>query len=88
MHVFGIGCFIMWMQSVLIHDCLLTLGEAGRVVVDVSQADVYHRGAREPPPLTGHVFGLNHHLVVLSLLTVHVPRTQCCTDHTCNRTRH
>lgn len=59
----------------------LTLGEAGGVVVDVGERDVHHRGPREASSLPGHVFGLDHHLVVLPLLTVHVSGPQRRPDH-------
>lgn len=75
-------CFIIYAQAVLLQHFYLTLGEAGRVVVDVSEADVDHGGSSEPPSLSSHVFSLDHHLVVLSLLTVHVARTQGCSDYT------
>lgn len=75
-------CFIIYAQAVLLQHFYLTLSEAGRVVVDISEGDVDHGGSGEPPSLSSHVFSLDHHLVVLSLLTVHVTRTQGCSDYT------
>ena len=66
----------------LFRCCCLTLSEAGRVVVDVGEADVNHRCPGETSSLSRHVFGFDHHLVVLPLLAVHVALTQGCPDHT------
>lgn len=75
-------CFIIYAQAVLLQHFYLTLSEAGSIVVDISEGDVDHGGSSEPPSLSSHVFSLDHHLVVLSLLTVHVTRTQGCSDYT------
>lgn len=74
--------FIVYGQAVSPGHFYLTLSEARRVVVDVGEGDVDHGGPGEAAPLSSHVFGLNHHLVVLSLLAVHVARAQGCADHT------
>lgn len=74
--------FIVYRQAVSPGHFYLTLSEARRVVVDVGEGDVDHGGSGEAASLSGHVFGLNHHLVVLSLLAVHVARAQGRADHT------
>lgn len=74
--------FIIYRQAVWLGHFYLTLSEARRIVVDVGEGDVDHGGSGEAASLSSHVFGLNHHLVVLSLLAVHVTRAQGCSDHT------
>ena len=59
----------------------LTLREAGRVVVDISDHDGDGRGAGEAAQLARHVCGLDHHLVALLALAVKVGHG--CPDHTC-----
>lgn len=54
-----------------LREAQLTLGEAWRVVVDVGQGDADRGGSGEPTHLPGHVFGLDHDLVVLLDLPVH-----------------
>lgn len=49
----------------------LTLGEAWRVVVDIREGDADCRGSGEPAHLPGHVFSLDHDLVVFFDLPVH-----------------
>lgn len=49
-----------------------TLGELGRVVVDVCQRDVDRGGTREASNLACHVFGLDNDSVVFSGFPVHV----------------
>lgn len=50
----------------------LTLGELGRVVVDVGQRDVDGGGAGQASHLARHVFGLDDDGVVLPGFSVHV----------------
>lgn len=64
----------------------LTLSEAWRVVIHIRQGDVDHGGPSQPPSLPGHVFGFDHHLVMFSLFSVHVTRTQSCPDNACQKT--
>lgn len=59
---------------------LLTLWEAGWVVVDVSNHDGDCSGAREATQLACHVRGLDNHLVAFLALTVEVRHG--CPDHT------
>ena len=59
----------------------LTLREAGRVVVDISDHDGDGRGAREAAQLACHVCGLDHHLIALLALAVKVGHSR--PDHTC-----
>lgn len=57
-----------------VHTCThsLTVGESGRVVVDIDQCDVDCGGTGQTPQLTQHVFSLNDHLVVFADFTLHV----------------
>lgn len=50
---------------------MLTLGEARRVVVHVREGDADSRGPREAAHLSGHVFSLDHDLVVFLDFPVH-----------------
>lgn len=57
-----------------------TLGETGWVVIDICQRDVHGGGPRQASHLATHVLGLNHHLVLFSVLSIHVE--QRCLDDT------
>lgn len=59
---------------------ILTFDESRRVIVDVCERDVDNGASCEASPGTTHVLGFNHHLVVLSLLPVHVRGPQGCPD--------
>lgn len=63
------------------HRTPLTLWEAGRVVIDVSNHDGDCSGAREATQLACHVCGLDNHLIAFLALTVEVRYS--CPDHTC-----
>ena len=54
-----------------VQEAGLTLGEAWRVVVDIREGDADRRGSRESAHLSGHVFSLDHDLVVLFDFPVH-----------------
>lgn len=58
----------------------LTLWKLWRVVIDVSEGDVDSSGSRQSSDRARHVFGLNHHSIVVPGLTVHVGHR--CTDDT------
>lgn len=55
-------------------------GETGWVVIDICQRDVHGGGPRQASHLATHVLGLNHHLVLFSVLSIHVE--QRCLDDT------
>lgn len=57
-----------------------TLGETGWVVIDICQRDVHGRSPRQSSHLAAHVLGLNHHLVLFSVFSIHVE--QRCLDDT------
>lgn len=59
---------------------VLTFDESRSVVVDVGECDVDNGASCEASPGTTHVLGLNHHLVVLPLLPVHVRGPQGSPD--------
>lgn len=62
---------------------VLTLGETRRVVIDIRQGDIYKRRPRQASHLSPHVFGLDHHLILLPVFSVHF--WQRSFDDTCNK---
>lgn len=74
---------LLCLDSGTLAGWVLTLGEAGRVIVDIREGDVDSRGARQPSELPSHVLGLDDHLVVLLGLSIHVRERG--PNHTCRR---
>lgn len=71
-----------WSLCVCMHKstrrAVLTLGEAWWVVVHVWEGDADRCGSWEPAHLSGHVFSLDHNLVVFFDFPVHA--RQGCLD--------
>lgn len=64
---------------------VLTVSEARRVVVDVAQVDGDGSGASQPPLVAPHVSGLEHDVVLVLRLPVHLGHSGA--DDTCGATR-
>lgn len=64
---------------------VLTVSEARRVVVDVAQVDGDSGGASQPPLVAPHVSGLEHDVVLVLRLPVHLGHSGA--DDTCGATR-